>query len=578
MHRVSLDLEHGSGTARQPAAMTQTKRMRTTRRTIPLGVLASLALVATAAATTPGDLDPVFGNGGIVTTEFGLGLNGVSNDEGRAAELQPDGKIVVAGTSFFVGPGQTPGQDVIVARYDTHGSLDPSFGSDGKVATSIGSDFSRGHDLALQPDGKIIVAGIVYFGADPNTDVDFGLARYAPDGSLDPDFGTGGMLTTDLGSTFDYGQAVALQPDGKIIVAGATVVAGFGLSWALVRYNADGSLDGSFGSEGKAVSSVIGSIAAVDVQSDGRIVAVGDAFGDLGLVRYNPDGSLDASFGNAGLVRTDAGGEDSFADVTVLPDGKMVAVGTSIRFGTPVTFSFELARYQPDGTLDGTFGTGGRVTTSFGGVREYASAVVVQPDGKIVVAGATGTSDVALDFAVARYAPDGSPDTSFGVGGKTTTDFAGSVDAAFALLLQPDGKLVAAGVATVAFREDFALARYQGDSATRVPIDIKPGDAANRIRLSSKAIPVAILSSSSFDASSVNPGSACFGDVESPGERDCTAVRDGVRDVDGDGLADLVLSFETRQTGIDRRDTQACLTGETQAGIRIEGCDTVVVK
>ena len=246
-------------------------------------------------------------------------------------------------------------------------------------------------------------------------------AAQAASGALDATFGIGGKVTTDFAGDSDEARGVVLQPDGKIVAAGAA--------------NTEGSRDRGSG-------------------------------GDFALARYNPNGALDATFGTGGKVTTDFNGDDDAAFGVVLqPDGKIVAAGaakTSYRGQ-----DFALARYNPNGTLDATFGTGGKVTTDFNGDDDAAFGVVLQPDGKIVAAGAAKTSYRGQDFALARYNPNGTLDATFGTGGKVTTDFNGD-DAAFGVVLQPDGKIVAAGAAnTEGSRDrgsggDFALARYLG--------------------------------------------------------------------------------------------------------------------
>jgi len=189
--------------------------------------------------------------------------------------------------------------------------------------------------------------------------------------------------------------------------------------------------------------------------ANGKLVAAGWALGptgtfDFALARYNPDGTLDPSFGISGAVTTDFAGDDFARALAMQADGKLVAAGfANTQTGTTVA----LARYNPDGILDPTFGTGGTVTTGL----ELAFALVVQADGKLVAAGLVGL--VGSDFALARYNPDGTLDPSFGTGGTVTTDFAGADDAAHALAVQADGKLVAAGEAGPCC--DFALARYR---------------------------------------------------------------------------------------------------------------------
>ncbi|MBA2434942.1 MAG: hypothetical protein H0V54_07660, partial [Chthoniobacterales bacterium] len=231
------------------------------------------------------------------------------------------------------------------------------------------------------------------------------------DGDLDPTFGTNGKVTTDFGTIIDEARAVAVQPDGKIVTAGATV---------------------------------------------------GGNFFDFALARYNTDGSLDITFGTGGKVTTafNTNNDEAFA-VALQADGKIVAAGFAVIGGTD---DFALARYNTNGSLDTTFGTGGKVTTAFGSSIDRAHAVAVQPDGKIVAAGRAVIGGGSFDFALARYNTDGSLDTTFGTGGKVTTACGSSNDEAFAVALQPDGKIVAAG-RVFSNKEDFALARYNTDGS-----------------------------------------------------------------------------------------------------------------
>ncbi len=368
-----------------------------------------------------------FGSNGLVTTDF------TGSDLANAVVLQSDGKIIAVGQASFIA--------FALARYNSDGSLDSTFGTGGLVTTDFG-----GTDIAeaaiLQPDGKIIAVG--------RASNDFALARYTSDGSLDSTFGTGGLVTTDLGGT-DIAEAVALQPDGKIIAVGRA-----GNDFALVRYTSDGSLDSTFGTGGIVTTDFGGGTdianAAV-LQPDGKIIAVGMSGSDFALARYNSNGSLDSAFGTGGLVTTDFGGADSANGVALQPDGKIIAVGRA-------SSDFALARYNSDGSLDSTFGTGGLVTTEFGGT-DFANGVALQPDGKIIAVGRTG-SGINTDFGLARYDSDGSLDTTFGAGGLVTTSFgATGLESANAAVLQPDGKLIAAGQASIGGSSVFALACYE---------------------------------------------------------------------------------------------------------------------
>ncbi|MEH2403919.1 DUF4347 domain-containing protein, partial [Nostoc sp.] len=375
--------------------------------------------------------DTSFSSDGKVTTDLGF----IAIDIGRSVALQSNGKIIVAGDS---------NGDFALVRYNTDGSLDTTFSSDGKVTTGFGLlTTDIGYSLAIQADGKIIVAG---------TDgSDFALARYNSDGSLDTTFSSDGKVTTSFGLlTTDIGHSVAIQADGKIIVAGTD-----GNDFALARYNTNGSLDTTFSSDGK-VTTDLGFI-AVDigyttaVQADGKILVAGVSNGDFALVRYNSDGSLDTTFSSDGKVTTDFGllTIDSIYSLVVQADGKILVAGQS-------NGDFALARYNSDGSLDTSFSSDGKVTTDFGLLpNEIVYSLAVQPDGKILAAGVSNN-----DFALVRYNSDGSIDTTFDNDGKVSTDLGLlTVDIAYGLVQQPDGKIIVAGTDGT----DFAVVRYLVD-------------------------------------------------------------------------------------------------------------------
>ena len=283
------------------------------------------------------------------------------------------------------------GADFMLVRYNTDGSLDTSFDSDGLVTTDFGGQ-DEAFDVAIQTDGKIVVVG--------ESDDDFALARYNTDGSLDTTFDSDGLVTTDFGVDLSAFAGVVIQLDGKIVVAGSAFPGGF----ALARYNTDGSLDTSFDSDGKVVTT-FGEGLAVALQPDGKIVVSGVTGGDedFGLIRYNADGSLDTSFDSDGKVVTTFGGidvEENAFGVAVGPNGKIAAAG----FATLEPISFAVALYNTDGSLDTSFSSDGKATTDFGGASSIGNVVVFQPDGKIVVGG-----DSATDFALARFLGDAIP-------------------------------------------------------------------------------------------------------------------------------------------------------------------------
>jgi uncharacterized delta-60 repeat protein len=297
-------------------------------------------------------------------------------------------------------------------------------------------------------------------------------------GDLDQTFGRRGRVTTDFNGTTDIAYAIALQPDGKLVVAGITYANNdySNEDFAVVRYNANGSRDTSFGVNGKVTTDfphLAAVPSAVIIQPDGKILVAGGAFplftfrGDFALVRYNANGSLDASFGTGGIVRTrfSAGGSYAFA-AALQSDGKIIAAGTVfVDFSTDDSSNtdFALVRYNPNGTFDQTFGNGGGVITDFDGFNDDVYAVLIQTDGKIVAVGDAKNPAHYYDFALARYLPNGALDSTYGVAGKVRTDFgASNLDIAYCAALQPNGKIVAAGTATFnnGSEQDFAIARY----------------------------------------------------------------------------------------------------------------------
>ncbi|MCX7788451.1 MAG: hypothetical protein N2442_12240, partial [Spirochaetes bacterium] len=287
----------------------------------------------------------------------------------------------------------------------------------------------------------------------------FALVRYNEDGSLDTSFGIGGIVTTQIGNTAGA-NGIAVQSDGKIILAGYAFMDS-ALTFTLARYNPNGSLDSTFGTGGK-VTNKIGnySIAnGVKVQTDGKIIVVGSQkinnYTDFSIVRYKENGVLDTTFGNGGIVLTSlCPSNDSASCVANLSDGNIL-VGGYLKNGS--SYDFALIRYKQDGSIDMSFGQEGKVITSIQTGDDRANKILIQSDGKIILVGySSGT-----DFALARYNPDGSLDSSFGTGGKVTTKILYGNGSANAGILQPDGSIVVGGYVVSGSQKDFALARYK---------------------------------------------------------------------------------------------------------------------
>jgi uncharacterized delta-60 repeat protein len=251
-----------------------------------------------------------------------LDIFGGVNDIGRAAAIQPDGKIVVAG--WFAGFGNATSVFAL-ARFNPGGSVDTSFGSKGRVLTVFPNRQALANDVAIQPDGKIVVVGVTL---DAGFHADFAVARYNPNGTLDTSFNSDGKLTTKFGGP-DRARAVAIQPDGKIVVAGTGGDARDDYAFAFARYNPNGTLDTSFNSDGKRLDHGGTGVHGVAIQPDGRIVAAGRAEQDdrFALIRYNPNGTRDPSFSGDGKII--GGGLSEPADVEIQPDGKIVLAGSA---------------------------------------------------------------------------------------------------------------------------------------------------------------------------------------------------------------------------------------------------------
>jgi uncharacterized delta-60 repeat protein len=412
-----------------------------------------LAVCNTPAFAAPGDLDPAFGISGRVLRSFSA-----AGDQIDDIARQADGKIVVAGRIGFV-PGAASAFGV--ARFNLDGTTDSTFGMGGFATTSFSSPLAWANSLAIQPDGKIVVCGSGFFQNGASHMV---IARYLPDGSLDPAF-RGGKVETALG-LYTGSQAIAVQPDGKIVVAGFT-----GRYIIVVRYLADGSYDKQFGRLGR-LTTVIGpggqGAQDLKVQPDGKIIVAGSystgATEQFALVRYTPNGRLDKTFGHDGVQLTSFGG--SFCNAFSLDigaEGKVLAAGYA---STIATGAFALARYNTDGSPDTTFDLDGMIVTETGGQDGAAFDIAVQADGKIVAAGFIRNPGSAgyTDFLLFRYRGDGSLDTGFGTGGRVQTAMSAEYDEIKSVFIQPDGRIVAGGYASGPNgAPNFALARYTGN-------------------------------------------------------------------------------------------------------------------
>ena len=415
---------------------------------------------------TDGTMDNTFGTNGIVNTNIG------DIAFANSIALQSDEKIIVAGTALINGENK-----FAVVRYNTNGAVDNSFGDNGIVLTPIGTSGATLTSTKIQQDGKILAAGHYYNGSNE----DFVLMRYTSDGTLDDSFGTNGIVTTQVGASSDYAYSMAIQNDGKIILAGS----GFQTNddYALVRYNNDGTIDNTFGINGKVFTQVG---AANDVaktvllQDDGKIIAAGYSYNganyDFSIARYDTSGFLDEPFGTIGRTITNVGiGNDYAYSAAIKSDGKIVLAGYSYNNNDN---DFAIIQYKPDGIIDSSFGTNGIVTTPVGTANDYAYAVAIQSNGNILAAGyseasmihnSTGkflapkkpSAGIEHNFTLVSYNPDGTLDETFANSGIALSQVGESYTSLSSAAIQSSGKIIVVGSFTSP--NSLGIARFNSD-------------------------------------------------------------------------------------------------------------------
>jgi uncharacterized delta-60 repeat protein len=421
-------------------------RMAKLSKICSLTVLLFLSIQAVFAA--PGDLDLTFNGIGIVTTTV---TN--TNDAANAVAVQTDGKIIAAGYG-------ANGTEFVLARYTASGALDTTFDTDGIVRYVYpNSNGMAINAMALQPDGKILVAGYIIPPGSSNRR--FSLARYLTNGSLDSTFGTGGVVITPdvaFGLFISEINAIAIQADGKIVATGIAQS-----NVGIARYNTNGSLDTSFNSIGFVSTILTGGSEGngVKIQTDGKIVVAGRSgaqFSTTTLVRYTANGSLDNSFDNDGIVTTAAGPGSA---MVIQPDGKIVVV-------TETTADYNVIRYNTNGSLDTGFGTNGIAATNAGGSSDSAKGVALDAGGSILVTGFSGEPKLGVDVFLSRHNSNGSLDPTFDGGGDgvVITDIGTFLDESNAIALSNSKIVIVGKLRNSATDDDFAVLRYNGNTPT----------------------------------------------------------------------------------------------------------------
>jgi uncharacterized delta-60 repeat protein len=410
-----------------------------------------------------GSLDQSFGAGGVVLT------NAMSGSV-YAIAVQADGKILIGGAG---------GSDkFMVIRFNPNGTLDASFGEGGIVRTQIFDENNSTavvRSLLVQPDGKIVAAGAASYLLPSFINVNhITVVRYNADGSLDASFDGDGKATVLIGRGA-FGEEAALQADGKIVVAGWHI--GDANDFAVVRFLANGATDASFDGDGivtTAFANTNSKAVAAKIQADGKIVAAGytqfGLAGSMVAARYQPDGALDETFGNQGRVILNVNAADFASSVALQADGKIILAGTTqITSGGQTQFG--MARLNANGALDASFGEGGKVTTRFGSSAVSYDAVV-QPDGRILVAGEGNEINEARDIALVRYLPNGALDTSFDGDGKVLTPLL-RYERGTAIALDNNGKILVAAETGAGDGGGlrFAVVRYNSRVAASADFD-----------------------------------------------------------------------------------------------------------
>jgi uncharacterized delta-60 repeat protein len=434
-------------------------------------LVAGLLLFAASAITRaePGDFDLTFGSSGKVILPAAE-----NSDNATGVAVQPDGKIIVSGYCRVSGQA-----DFCVSRLNRDGSIDSTFGNGGKITTAVGNGFDGAFALALQADGKILVGGYC-----PLLGVTLMcIVRYTPNGAIDTSFNNGfGKTLTALGDGGnDVIYALAVQGDGRIIASGGCKRGG-DTDFCAVRYNADGSVDNSFGqvqalsaggSTPYAVASVGGgdeSASAVAIDVEGRIVQAGTCYagtplrGRICTVRYLPNGARDSSFGTNGLVITESRpgqSDDGAQGIAIQADGKIVLSG-SCGFAGSAIFTFCFVRYNDNGSVDTTFGTDGISLGGSGPTYGVGQSLVMQPDGNLVAGGACDNQAGRMKFCFQRLNSDGSEESTFAYTGFVRREVGSGLDILRQIAVQPDGKILAVGQCVIGSVSNQCIVRLVG--------------------------------------------------------------------------------------------------------------------
>jgi uncharacterized delta-60 repeat protein len=445
--------DHGGGGRRRATAGRVASHRKPIVSLLTAALVTAALTLAAGALAAGGDLDSTFSHDGKVKTPIGSG-----DDLARGMAIDSQGRIVVAGSAQA---GST--YEIGIARYRPNGALDRTFSGDGKVMAPIGPNSDAG-GVAIDSQDRIVVAGSTSSGSGSvSGNRAFAIARYRTNGSPDPTFSGDGRTTTDFSGAQDAAADVAIDSHGRIVAGGS--IGGEPADFAVARYRPNGSLDPAFSGDGKTTTHIRASadIRSLAIDSQDRVIAAGSSFNgsqsDFAIARYRANGSLDPDFSHDGTTITPFGAaNDSAYGVTIDSQDRAVAVGQTLN---GMATNFALARYRANGSLDQGFSHDGRTITSIGSSHDSAYSVAIDPQGRIVAAG-SGANGFYSDFALARYRANGSLDSTFSGDGKKMTSFGSFGDSAVGVAIDAQARIVAAGIASDGSQGDFAVARYVG--------------------------------------------------------------------------------------------------------------------
>ena len=487
--------------------------------------------------TATGSLDTTFSSDGIAFTQ-----SRGKDDEARAIAVQSDGKILLGGIT---------GLGITVLRTLPDGSLDPSFGGDGRASLDFGV---MCESIAVQPDGKVVVAGYSYEsffdsgGSFMYSDYDFVVGRLMANGDADSSFGTNGKVKSHLGGRDDVGHSVAIQADGKILVGGYSNRMGSD-QFALVRYLSNGVLDTTFGIAGVVSTPGTRFGYKVLIQADGKILLGGNGNSGFAVARYLNNGSLDLTFNGGGIAEAPLPNGGYCYDTLLQPDGKVIVAGHIFSSASPYNSEFTAVRFEANGVLDTGFGTAGRTTQAIGSNDGYCYGAALQADGKVLMLGwKLNGVDGSRDLALLRLMANGTVDSSFGIDGVVTRDFERSDEEGWEVSTTSNGRILVAGTSRGGTDNDFLLAAFLESSSTAPEIVVQQPAGTDLTDGGSRDFGASDLGAAktlSFRIQNTGNGPLMLGDLQinGPAAADFTLLKTPYPAVTPGGVSTFVVQF-----------------------------------